>query len=60
MSAPRPTCAALLAESFAPVCTIVGKTWTLHVEKVVKVDRAREPADDRRVGRVPASARASA
>jgi 2-isopropylmalate synthase len=30
----------LLAESIAPVCTIVGKTWTLHLEKVVKVDRA--------------------
>ena len=31
---------ATLAASFAPVCTIVGKTWTLHLEKVVKVDRA--------------------
>ena len=30
----------LIAESVAPVCTIVGKTWTLHLEKVVKVDRA--------------------
>jgi 2-isopropylmalate synthase len=30
----------LLAESVAPVCTIVGKTWTLHLEKLVKVDRA--------------------
>ena len=30
----------LLAESIAPVCTIVGKTWTLHLEKIVKVDRA--------------------
>src|SRR4051794_7893806 len=29
----------LLAESFAPVVTIVGKTWPLHLEKVVKVDR---------------------
>jgi 2-isopropylmalate synthase len=29
----------LIAESIAPVCTIVGKTWTLHLEKVVKVDR---------------------
>jgi 2-isopropylmalate synthase len=27
----------LLAEGFAPVCTLVGKTWTLHLEKVVKV-----------------------
>ncbi len=29
----------VLAESFAPVCTLVGKTWALHLEKVVKVDR---------------------
>jgi 2-isopropylmalate synthase len=29
----------LLAEGFAPVCTLVGKTWTLHLEKVVKVSR---------------------
>jgi 2-isopropylmalate synthase len=29
----------VLAESFAPVCTLVGKTWALHLEKVVRVDR---------------------
>jgi 2-isopropylmalate synthase len=29
----------VLADCFAPVCTIVGKTWSLHLEKVVKVDR---------------------
>jgi 2-isopropylmalate synthase len=29
----------VIAECFAPVCTIVGKTWALHLEKVVKVDR---------------------
>src|SRR4051794_6334198 len=29
----------VLAECFAPVCTLVGKTWTLHLEKVVRVDR---------------------
>ncbi|MDW5596717.1 citramalate synthase [Conexibacter stalactiti] len=29
----------VLADSFAPVSTIVGKTWSLHLEKVVKVDR---------------------
>ena len=29
----------LLAGSFAPVCTLVGKTWSLHLEKVVRVDR---------------------
>jgi 2-isopropylmalate synthase len=28
-----------LASSFAPVCTLVGKTWGLHLEKVVKVGR---------------------
>ncbi|MGZ5333586.1 MAG: citramalate synthase [Solirubrobacterales bacterium] len=28
---------ALLAESFAPVVTLVGKTWKLHLEKVTKV-----------------------
>jgi 2-isopropylmalate synthase len=29
----------LLAGGFAPVCTLVGKTWSLHLEKVVRVDR---------------------
>ncbi len=29
-----------IAGCFAPVCTIVGKSWGLHLEKVVKVDRA--------------------
>ncbi len=29
----------VLAESFAPVCTLVGKTSVLHVEKVVRVTR---------------------
>jgi 2-isopropylmalate synthase len=29
----------ILAEGFAPVCTLVGKTWGLHLEKVVRVDR---------------------
>jgi 2-isopropylmalate synthase len=28
----------LLADCFAPVCTLVGKTWSLHLEKVTKVD----------------------
>jgi 2-isopropylmalate synthase len=26
-----------LVSSFAPVCTLVGKTWTLHLEKVTRV-----------------------
>ncbi|MFT4035846.1 MAG: citramalate synthase [Patulibacter sp.] len=29
----------VLAESFAPISTIVGKTWGLHLEKVVRVGR---------------------
>ncbi len=29
----------IVASSFAPVCTLVGKTWSLHLEKVVKVGR---------------------
>src|ERR1700746_508177 len=29
----------VLADSCAPVCTLVGKTWALHLDKVVKVDR---------------------
>jgi 2-isopropylmalate synthase len=29
----------VVADCFAPVCTLVGKTWGLHLEKVVKVDR---------------------
>ncbi|HEY8467706.1 MAG TPA: citramalate synthase [Solirubrobacterales bacterium] len=28
-----------LADSFAPVVTLVGKTWALHLEKVTKVSR---------------------
>src|SRR5918911_1809886 len=28
----------VLADCFAPVCTVVGKTWRLHLEKVVRVD----------------------
>lgn len=34
----------LLAETFAPVTTLVGKTWGLHLEKVVKVSRAENLA----------------
>ncbi len=29
----------ILAAGFAPVCTLVGKTWSLHLEKVVRVGR---------------------
>ena len=41
-------------------CTLVGKTWALHLEKVVRVDREENLRDDRRVGRVPRRRRASA
>jgi len=34
---------ALLA-SGAPVCTLVGKSWTLHVDEVLRVDRAENLA----------------
>ena len=47
----------VLAESWTPVSTIVGKTWGLHLEKVVKVDRDENLRDDRRVGRVPGGRR---
>jgi 2-isopropylmalate synthase len=28
----------LLADSFVPICTLVGKTWRLHLEKVIRAD----------------------
>jgi 2-isopropylmalate synthase len=28
-----------LAACFAPICTLVGKTWSLHLEKVIRVGR---------------------
>jgi 2-isopropylmalate synthase len=34
----------VLAESFAPVCTLVGKSSVLHVEKVVRVSRTENLA----------------
>jgi 2-isopropylmalate synthase len=39
VSADRDEGLRLLADCFAPVCTLVGKTWSLHLEKVVRVDR---------------------
>jgi 2-isopropylmalate synthase len=35
---------AVLAACFAPIATIVGKTWSLHLEKVVKVSPAENLA----------------
>ncbi len=34
----------VLAETSAPVCTIVGKTWGLHLDKVVRVARGENLA----------------
>ncbi len=31
----------MLADCFAPVCTLVGKTWSLHLEKVRRWIRRR-------------------
>ena len=28
----------VLADCFAPICTVVGKTWSLHLEKVTRVE----------------------
>jgi 2-isopropylmalate synthase len=28
----------ILGDCFAPVCTLVGKTWKLHLEKVIRAD----------------------
>ena len=33
------TALGVLASSFAPVCTLVGKTWTLHLDMVTRVSR---------------------
>ncbi|MBA2763341.1 MAG: citramalate synthase [Thermoleophilaceae bacterium] len=34
----------ILAQCFAPVCTLVGKTWRLHLEKVTEVEPAENLA----------------
>ena len=34
----------VLAECVAPVCTLVGKTWSLHLDKVVRVSRTENLA----------------
>ncbi len=50
----------VLAESFAPIATIVGKTWGLHLEKVVRVGRDENLAiiaDSVRLPRGPGQAR---
>ena len=41
-------------EGFAPVVTLVGKTWKLHLEKVTKVSREENLAMIARLGRLPA------
>src|SRR5436305_5961901 len=35
----------LMADSFVPVCCLVGKTWQLHLDKVTRVD----PEENRRM-----------
>ena len=50
----------LLADCFAPVCTLVGKTWSLHLEKVTQVEPEENLRHDRRLGRLPRGAPASA
>ena len=60
MAAEEDAALRVLAESWTPVSTIVGKTWGLHLEKVVKVDREENLRDDRRVGRLPGRRPASA
>jgi 2-isopropylmalate synthase len=39
VAASEDTALRVLADCFAPVCTIVDKSWGLHLEKVVKVSR---------------------
>jgi 2-isopropylmalate synthase len=38
------TCMIALRDSKAPVCTVVGKTWDLHVREVLRVDEAENLA----------------
>ncbi|HSG70653.1 MAG TPA: citramalate synthase, partial [Planctomycetaceae bacterium] len=38
------TCMLALRDSKAPVCTVVGKTWDLHVNEVLRVDEAENLA----------------
>ncbi|WP_249009735.1 citramalate synthase [Conexibacter sp. DBS9H8] len=44
LSAAEDPALAVLADCFAPIATIVGKTWSLHLEKVVKVSPAENLA----------------
>src|SRR5947209_19366197 len=39
VDAPDDPALLLLAESLVPVCTLVGKTWALHLDKVTRVGR---------------------
>ena len=43
----------VLADCFAPVCTLVGKTWRSSPGEGAEGRRRREPPDDRGVGGVP-------
>ena len=46
----------LLASCFAPVCTLVGKTWKLHLEKVIHTDPQENLELIARLGRLPGGA----
>jgi 2-isopropylmalate synthase len=39
LAAPKDPALRVIAESFVPVATLVGKTWDLHLEKVIRVGR---------------------
>ena len=45
----------LLADCFAPVCTLVGKTWQLHLEKVINTAPEENLELIARLRRLPAS-----
>ena len=44
----------VLADASPTIVTIVGKTWGLHVDEGAQGQPRREPAHDRRLGRLPA------
>ena len=50
---PRTRPCACSPTGFAPVVTLVGKTWGLHLEKVTKVSREENLAMIARLGRLP-------
>ena len=47
-----------LAQSGAPVCTVVGKTWDFHATDVLRVTLERKSRNDRRQRALPRRTRA--